>query len=68
MIKDAPNKDILALNFDTVVAYTPSDGGQNLTDILKSCEVTEYKKELNTGDPNMLIELPIIFLEEKLQQ
>lgn len=68
MIKDAPNEDILALNFDLVVAYTPEDGGQNTTDVLVSCEITEFKKEINQGDTNMEIELPIIFLDLKQNQ
>ncbi|MCT2563950.1 hypothetical protein [Chryseobacterium herbae] len=68
MIKSAPGKDVLSLNFDLVVAYTPADGGQNTTDILVSCEFTEYKKEMNQGDTNMEIECPIIFLDLKEDQ
>lgn len=68
MTKDAPDRKILSLNFDLVVSYVPEDGGQTVTDILKSVEFTEVKKEINQGDTNMLIELPIIFLDVKPQQ
>lgn len=68
MVQDAPNKDILDLNFDVIVSYVPEDGGQSVTDVLSGCEFTETKKGMKQGDKNMLIELPIIFLDVKLQQ
>lgn len=68
MIKDAPNKDILALNFDIVWSFVPNDGGVTVTDVMVSCEITEYKKAMKQGDKNMLIELPFIFLDIKHQQ
>ena len=68
MIKDAPNNDILALNFDVIWNFTPNDGGSTVTDVLRSCEVKEYKKGMKQGDANMLVELPIVFLEIKHQQ
>ncbi|MDV4024248.1 hypothetical protein CMT52_07845 [Elizabethkingia anophelis] len=68
MTRDAKDKDILKLNFDLVVSYVPNDGGQTVTDILKSAEVTEVKKGINQGDKNMLVELPIIFIGIKPQQ
>jgi hypothetical protein len=68
MIKDAPNKDILALNFDIIWAFAPTDGGETVIDVLTSCEFKEYKKSMKQGDTNMLIELPIIFLDIKNQQ
>ncbi|MDA6068641.1 hypothetical protein NJT12_03320 [Flavobacterium sp. AC] len=68
MIKDAPNNDILALNFDVIWSFTPNDGGATVTDVLRSCEVKEYKKGMKQGDQNMLVELPIIFLDIKHQQ
>lgn len=68
MIKDAPNNDILALNFDIIWSFAPNDGGATVTDVLVSCEVKEYKKSMKQGDQNMLVELPIIFLEIKHQQ
>lgn len=67
MTRDAKNKDVLALNFDLVVAYAPEDG-QTVTDILKSVEFTEVKKGMAQGDKNKLIELPIMFLKVKPQQ
>lgn len=68
MIKDAPNKDILSLNFDIIWSFAPTDGGTTVTDVLTSCEFKEYKKSMKQGDTNMLIELPIIFLDIKNQQ
>lgn len=65
MIEDAPDNDILKLNFDVIFAYVPSDGGRTITNITVGAEVKEYKKGLNQGDTNMLIDLPIIFLDLK---
>jgi hypothetical protein len=68
MINDAPNKDILALTFDIVWSFVPDDGGATVTDVLSTCEITEYKKSMKQGDKNMLIELPFMFLDVKPQQ
>lgn len=68
MIKEAPNKNILGLTFDIIWAFAPNDGGETVIDVLVSCEVKEYKKGMKQGDKNMLIELPIIFLDVKSQQ
>jgi len=68
MVQDAPGKSILNLNFDVVVSYVPEDGGVMVTDVLSGCEFTETKKAMKQGDKNMLVELPIIFLEVKPQQ
>jgi len=68
MIAAAPDKDILKLNFEIVSTYIPHDGGQTVTDICTSVEVTELKKGFKQGDKNMLIELPIVFLDIKKQQ
>lgn len=68
MIKDAPNKNILKLNFDIIWSFVPEDGGATVTDVLVSCEITDYKKGMKQGDTNMLIELPFIFLDLKPQQ
>ncbi|MGM8362134.1 hypothetical protein ACSV4D_09490 [Flavobacterium sp. ARAG 55.4] len=68
MIKDAPNKDILSLSFDVIWSFVPEDGGATVTDVLTTCEITEYKKGMKQGDKNMLIELPFIFLDVKPQQ
>jgi hypothetical protein len=68
MIKDAPNKDILSLGFEIIWAFAPTDGGETVIDVLTSVEVKEYKKAMKQGDTNMLIELPIIFLDIKHQQ
>ncbi|MGV4413871.1 hypothetical protein [Chryseobacterium sp. T1] len=63
MTRDAPNKNVLKLSFDLTVAYVPEDGGQTVTDICKTCEITEVKKGIKTGDGNMIIQLPFIFLD-----
>jgi len=68
MTKDAPDNDILKLNFEIVASYVPHDGGQIVVDILKSVEITEVKKGFKQGDKNMLVELPIVFLDVKRQQ
>ena len=68
MTRDAPDNDILKLNFEIVIAYVPHDGGQTVIDILKSVEFTEVKKAFKQGDKNMLVELPIVFLDVKRQQ
>ncbi|MDY3521993.1 hypothetical protein PG614_10165 [Riemerella anatipestifer] len=67
MTRDAKNKDILSLSFDVVVSYVPKDGGQMVTDILKGVEFTEVKKAMKQGDKNMIVELPIMFLDVKRQ-
>lgn len=67
MTRDAKNKDILNLSFDLIVAYVPHDGGQIVTDILKGVEFTEVKKGMKQGDKNMIVELPILFLDVKRQ-
>ena len=68
MIKDAPGKNILALKFDVIWAFSPTDGGETVTDVLVGCEFKEFKKSMKQGDKNMLIELPFIFLDIKNQQ
>lgn len=68
MTRDSKNKDILAIEFQIVAVYAAEDGGQIVTDILKSCEFTEVKKGMKQGDHNMLIELPIMFTDVKRQQ
>lgn len=68
MIKDAPNKDLLAITFDIVWSFVPDDGGETVTDVLVTAEFTEYKKAMKQADKNMLVELPFIFLDIKPQQ
>lgn len=68
MTRDAPDKDVLKLNFNVIASYVPNDGGQMVVDILKSVEITEVKKAFKQGDKNMLVELPIIFLDVLPQQ
>ena len=59
----APNKDILSLQFDVVIAYTPGNEQQIVTDTLKGCEVTEVPKGMQQNDKQMEITLPIMFLK-----
>ncbi len=68
MTRDAPQKDILKMEFDVVITYATFDGGQIVTDILKKCQFSEVKKGLAQGDKNMTVELPIIFTDVKRQQ
>jgi len=68
MTRDAKDKDITKMRFDVVVTYVPEDGGQIVTDILEGVEFTEVKKGLAQGAKNMIVELPIIFLNLKSQQ
>ena len=63
MTRDAPSNDILELSFDLVVSYVPLDGGKIVTDILRHVEFTEVKKGMKQGDKNMIVELPIIFID-----
>lgn len=68
MIRDAKNNDVLSLEFDITITYLPKDGGQIVTDILKGVQFTEVKKGMKQGDKNMLVEMPIMFLNVKYQQ
>lgn len=68
MTRDAPGKDVLKLEFDLTISYVPEDGGQTVTDICKTCEITEVKKAIKTGDGNMVVPLPFIFLDVKPQE
>ena len=67
MTRDALSNDILGLSFDLVVSYVPLDGGQIVTDILRHVEFTEVKKGMKQGDKNMIVELPIIFIDVNRQ-
>ena len=62
LIKSAPSKDILSLQFDIVVSYVPSGESEIITDTLKTCEFTEIPKGMEQNDKMMEITLPIIFL------
>lgn len=67
MIADAPNNDILSLEFEVAIAHVPNDGGQTVVDIWAGVQVTELPKGMNQGDKNRIIELPVIFLDLKRQ-
>lgn len=68
MTQSAPDKDVLALEFDIIASYVPTDGGTMVTDVIKKAQFTEVKKALKQGDKNMIIELPIVFIDVKRQQ
>ncbi len=68
MIADAPDNDILKLRFNVTEALVPEDGGQTVINIYEDVEITEYSKSFNQGDTNQIIELPIMYLRQKLQQ
>lgn len=66
MIADAPNNDILDLEFQVTASHSVTDG-QTVTDIWVGCQVTEVPKGMAQGDKNQIIELPIVFLDIKNQ-
>jgi hypothetical protein len=68
LIQDSPNKDPLDLEFDVIISYAPNDGGQTVTDVLSGAQALEFKKGMKQGDKNMIVELPIMFLDLKPQQ
>lgn len=68
LVKSAPQKDVLSLTFDLVVSYVPEDGLSIVTDILRKVEFTEVKKAMKQGDKNMIVEMPIVFIDVKQQQ
>lgn len=68
MVTGAKDNDILNLSFDVVISYVPQGEGKIVTDILKGAEFTEVKKGMSQGDKNMVVELPIVFLDVKKQQ
>lgn len=68
MVKDAPDNDVLKMNFDLIWTFAATASDPTVTDVIVSCEITEYKKGAKQGDKNMLIELPFIALSVKHQQ
>ena len=56
-----PNLKITDVSFDIVVTY--GDGTTATTDIIRSCEFTEYEKGMENGDKFMEIELPFLALD-----
>lgn len=62
MIKDAPDNDILSMQFDIIWSFAASASDPSVTDIIQTCEFTEYKKALKQGDKNMMVELPFTAL------
>jgi hypothetical protein len=68
MIADAPNNDVLKLKFNLTEAFVPEDGGQTVINTYVDMEITEVPRAFNQGDKNMIIELPVIYLDVKVQQ
>ncbi|GCD76658.1 hypothetical protein JCM31826_01400 [Thermaurantimonas aggregans] len=68
LIAVSPDKSILSLQLDAVVAYgNPSQGDVMITDVLQGIQFTEETKESKTGDKFLEIRLPFIFLRKKAQ-
>ena len=55
-----PTYNVTDIAFDIVVAYGEGDIAK--TDIIQSCEITEYQKGMSSSDKYMTIELPFIAL------
>ena len=55
-----PNYNVTDIAFDIVVSYGEGDIAK--TDIIQSCEITEYQKGMSTSDKNMVVELPFLAL------
>ena len=64
----APGRNVLDLEFNIVVSYVPQNGGPMVTDIIKGAQFTEVKKASKQGDKNMIVEMPVVFLDVKRQQ
>ncbi|MWB96752.1 hypothetical protein GON26_20515 [Flavobacterium sp. GA093] len=64
----ATSADLLDVTFDVIISYVPSEGGNTVTDVLTGCEFTEVKKTIKQGDKNMVVEMPLAFLDIKFQQ
>lgn len=56
-----PAKGVVAIApFDVIVAYAPENGGVVTTDILKYVEFTESMIDVNQGDQQIEVTLPIV--------
>ncbi|WP_258931977.1 hypothetical protein [Flavobacterium oreochromis] len=44
MAADAPDKDILKLTFDIIWSFAATPSDPSVTDVIQTCEFTEYKK------------------------
>jgi hypothetical protein len=56
-----PKMKLTDVSFDIVVTY--GDGTTATTDIVRSCEFTEYEKGLENGDKFMEVSLPFLALD-----
>lgn len=62
-LSNSVNKQIDKAKFDITVSYgDPSKGIPRTTDQLLGCQFTEAGKEFKSGDGNMSISLPFMFL------
>lgn len=66
MERDAPGNEILDLDFDITVAYTPQDNGPSVIKTLKGVQITEHTEGMSQGDSHMKVELPIMFRDIKI--
>jgi hypothetical protein len=65
MERDAADGEVLNLEFDITIAYTPEDDGETVVKTLKGCQFTEQTEGMQQGDTHMKIELPIMFRDIK---
>lgn len=56
-----PDLKITDVSFDIVVTY--GNGTTATTDIIRSCEFTEYEKGMENGDKYMEVSLPFLALD-----
>jgi len=68
LIAASPDRSILSLQLDAVVAYgNPSKGDVLIVDVLQGIQFTEETIEMKQGDKFAEIKLPFIFLRKKAQ-
>lgn len=58
----AGGRDVLDLEFDVAITYLAKGARGLAVDTLLRCQITDYEKNMNQGDKQMEITLPIIFL------
>lgn len=56
-----PVAKLTDVSFDIVITY--GEGSTSVTDILRSCEFTDYEKGMSNGDKNMEITMPFLALD-----
>ena len=65
LIANSPKRDLMELQFDTVVSYgNPANGDVMVTDKLLGCQFTEEENSMSQGDRSEEVTLPFIFLRK----